>query len=69
MFASKGIAAVLLSVRRCIGMQMKSNKCFEARTPQPANAHTDINYKSGAQQPAMVSIYVHLIPKVALKCL
>ena len=50
-------------------MQMKINKCVDARTPQLVNAHIDINYKSGAQQSAMVATYVHLILKVALKCL
>ena len=69
LFASKRNVAVLHSLRRCIRMQMKINKFFDTRTPQPADAHTDINYKSGAQQPAMVSMYVHLISKVALKCL
>ena len=56
-------------LRGCIGMQMKINKCVDARTPQLVNAHIDINYKSGAQQSAMVATYVHLILKVALKCL
>ena len=69
MFACKRNVAVLHSLRRCIHMQMKINKFFDTRTPQPADAHTDINYKSGAQQPAMVSVYVHLIQKVTPKCL
>ena len=69
MVASKRNFAVLHSLRRCIHMQMKINKFSDTRTPQPADAHTDINYKSGAQQPAMVSVNVHLIQKVTPKCL
>ena len=66
MFDSKRHFAVLHSLRRCFHMQMIIKKSLDTGAPQPADAHSKDKYNSGAQQPAVASLYAKYEPMKTL---